>query len=125
MMFGRCRSLLLISGLALLSANAGAADVKSYAGTYQGRIPLEAGSCDTPDRIFNLVVDQRGAARMLFYRRSGNSLRGLVDNTGAVKLSLLMKIGRMDLVGTIDGKRLVGKMTSDQGCTWTIDLKRA
>jgi hypothetical protein len=124
MMFGRCRSLLLISGLALLSANAGAADLKDYAGIYKGRIPLDAGACDTPDRVFNLVVDPRGAARMLFYSRSGNSLRGLVDNTGAVKMSLLMKIGRMDLVGTIDGKRLTGKMTSDQGCSWTINLKR-
>jgi hypothetical protein len=124
-MFGRCRSLLLISGLALISATAGAAGLKDYAGTYQGRIPLDAGSCDTPDRVFNLVVDTRGAARMLFYSHSGNSLRGTVDSTGAVRLSVLMKIGRMDLVGTIDGKRLTGKMTSDTGCSWTIDLKRA
>ena len=124
-MFGKYRSLLLISGLVLLSAGAEAAGVKSYAGTYQGRLPLETGSCDTPDRVFNLVVDKHGTARMVFYRRSGNSLRGQVDSTGAVKMSLLMKIGRMDLVGTIDGKHLVGKMTSDQGCTWTVDLKRS
>ncbi|HLZ66980.1 MAG TPA: hypothetical protein VKQ29_12165 [Aliidongia sp.] len=120
----RYRSLLLVSALALLSTAAGAADVKSYAGSYRGRIPLTAGSCDTPDRVFTLTVDNRGAAKMLFHRRAGNSLEGKVDSSGALKLNMYAKTINMELTGKIDGPHLVGTMTSDEGCTWAIDLTR-